>query len=429
MTAGKRRIRCIFVLAIFLFPVAALAEAGSALRQIVIEQTLDTIQVKNYSIPEIIENMHPAREEPSVDAEIKASRRLSTERAQDSPSSEVKDFIFGKDANANIAFGMQTGYIIGHSTYHISFDNPIEIGGHGESELEWPLSNWLMGIDAALNYKGREYALNAPNKASLKVIWLTSLGKDSGKIKDSDWIQNDVGYIDYNDDGVLNNSAAWASNNDGLDIYSEAVARLDKGDILDLNYTYNFFTNPTTGIGMMAGFRYQKFIFSSYSVDQVGYGPYGPAGLFDQSYTDTRGLKWLEYEVDSRIPYLGLSSELSWKDKAAFLFSFGYSDWVRIKDQDTHLYPTTDEALGMNYDMVSNGKSAGRAYLVDTSGHWQLTPAWLLSLGATFVSLDAKGTMEQHLYLNGILVGLSDPIEEKVRSRYWLVRASLKYVF
>jgi len=429
MATHKRWLEVIFALVMLFFPAATYPQVDAAIRQIIVEQTLDMMEVKVLSAPAINENLSPSQKEQYENIKRQMNPQLSSAREEGASSTGFKNFLFGKDALANIALGLQTGDIAGYTKYHISFDNPIEIGGHGESELEWPLSSTLMGIDAAFNYKGNQKsAFSVPNKASLRILWLTRLDEDAGKMKDSDWIENDVGFIDYYDDGTLNGSAFWASNNDGLDIYSKSVAKLDKGDILDLNYTYNFLTNNITGLGIMAGFRYQNFLFSAYSLDQVGYGPYGP-GPYDLTFQDTRGLKWGEYKVNSTIPYLGLSSELAWRDKISFLFNFGYSGWVTIRDQDTHLYPTTDEALGMNYDMISKGKSDGQAYLIDTKGNWRLAPAWLLSLGATFVTINTKGSMQQRQYLDGVLTGESEPIEEKVKSRYWLLSISLKYVF
>ena len=102
---------------------------------------------------------------------------------------------------------------------------------------------------------------------------------------------------------------------------------------------------------------------------------------------------------------------------------------MHIKDRDTHLYPSTDEALGINYDMVSLGHSDGDAYLINMKGAWRFHPHWFLSLGATYVNLDAKGTLTQHLILGGIEIGVTEPIDNKISSEYWLLKASLNYRF
>ncbi|MCD6485969.1 MAG: hypothetical protein J7K35_01385, partial [Syntrophobacterales bacterium] len=52
--------------------------------------------------------------------------------------------------------GLSTKYINGNSTYHISFNDAWENGGHGESELEFPYDNLMTGITLAVGSKYRE---------------------------------------------------------------------------------------------------------------------------------------------------------------------------------------------------------------------------------------------------------------------------------
>ena len=42
--------------------------------------------------------------------------------------------------------GLETRYSNGDSTYHISFDDTWENGGHGESEVEFPIANTMAGV-------------------------------------------------------------------------------------------------------------------------------------------------------------------------------------------------------------------------------------------------------------------------------------------
>ena len=48
-------------------------------------------------------------------------------------------------------FGFQAAYLKGYTDYHIRFDNPDEYGGHGESKLEFPLDNFLLGIEGCFS--------------------------------------------------------------------------------------------------------------------------------------------------------------------------------------------------------------------------------------------------------------------------------------
>jgi len=323
-------------------------------------------------------------------------------------------FAFGE--KTYLAMGLQQGRIKGETTYHIAFDNDYADGGHGESELRWPLDNNLIGIFTSVHYKRNKDEQIIHDRARLDLEWwFARVNKDAGKMRDYDWIENDVGYL----------GGGWY--HEGVDIYSETVAELDRSDIFDAAYTYNFWPMENWAIGPQFGYRYQRFKFSAYSVDQVGYGPYGP-GPFDQSYKDAAGLKWIEYKVRSHIPYVGLSSELTWKNKFSLFFKLGYSNLVRIKDQDTHLYPDEDQAHGYNTDMVSKGSCDGTAYLADFGGDWKFWPNWLLSVGATHLDIEAKGKMNQSFRVAQYIVPGGD-VGEKITSKYWLIKGAIQYSF
>lgn len=434
---------------VFLFiPLVAHAQVDPSLQQIIMEQTLDVVEAQGVAVsakrsaaPIHSENppqdglFYRAEPKPYLLNERHVRSTAPFPREEESALTKteqadlkvVKDFFFGENGSpdSNIALGLQTGYISGRSIYHISFDNPYEIGGHGESELEWPLNNSLIGLGLELNYKGRASHPTIPNQAGFRFSWFTRIDKRSGSMKDSDWIENDIGYIDYDDDGILNGSDPWAWNNDGLDIFSKSPAELEACNLIDMNYNYNFLVNDVGALGLLVGFYYQYFRFAVYSLDEVGYGPY--AGYDDITYKDTQGLKWGLYEIDCQVPYIGASGELNWQDKLSLFLSFGYSSWAMLKDQDTHLYPT---AVGGDVDMISKGKTnQAQVYLLNAKGNWRLAPRWLLSLGAAFVSIEAKKTIVQHIYFDGTEVASSDPINERVKSEYWLANLSLKYVF
>jgi len=427
-----RKAITVAVIIYFILPAILYAESDYSRRSKVIDDTLI-----------LMEQITEARAKPSAALKRKnlyaQKKQYVRKEAELYPAEEPrKEIKFAQDIRKDIrakfgerayaAFGVQAGYIRGDTTYHMSFDNPIEIGGHGESELEWPLSNSLIGINADFNYRQSKKDQDIRDRDRIAFSWFTNINKKSGEMKDSDWIENDVGLIDFSDDGLLNNSAIGAWNNPGKDIYSETNSKLDKGHIFDVNYTHNFWPLENWGIGPQVGYRYQKFSFSAYDLDQVGYGPYGP-GFFDQSYKDTRGLKWITYEAKYNIPFFGLNSELTWKNKFFLLFNFGYSGWVSVRDKDTHLYPTEDEQTGINHDMVSKGKTKGEAYLSGIKGGWRFWPNWLLSAGGSYVDIKAKGSIVQNEYYDGVLWGVSPAIGEKVTSQYWLVDASVRYDF
>jgi outer membrane protease len=422
--------------AFLLIPLAARAQVDPSLQQIIMDQTLDAVEMHGVAVKTTAPPPPPSELKPyrlserttRKTAPFPREEETALTKTQQSDLSVVKHYIFGENGNpdSNIALGVQTGYITGTSTYHISFDNPIEIGGHTESELEWPLNNALIGIGLELNYKGSVSHPTIPNRAGFRFSWFTRIDQDSGTMKDSDWIENDIGYIDYNDNGALDGSSAWASNHDGLDIFSQSPSKLEACNIIDLNYNYNFLVNDFGALGLLLGYYYQYFRFSVHSLNQVGYGPYGP-GPYDQTYQDPDNLKWGEYIIETQVPYFGASGELNWRDKLSLFLSFGYSAWAMLKDEDTHLYPTVTSP---DVDMVSNGKTnSADAYLVNVTGNWRLAPRWLLSLGGSFVSVSARKSVVEHFYVDGVEVSSTPPIDETAKSEYWLARLSLKYVF
>jgi len=429
-----RLIVIVFGTALLFFPSVGYSKTFPDTRELMISQTLTSMEARDNSSAKRFKEISAQDQERLVLEEsathlypkVPVQSKLNQSDSLKNMSNEFKS-AFGDQTYMTL--GLKSGYINGHTTFRIAFDNPYSVGGHGESELKWPLNNALAGIGTSFNYRLNKDVDDSRDRARVDFIWLTGLDENSGRMRDSDWIQNDVGYIDYYDDGSLNGSSAWATNHDGKDIYSETVSDVKDLNICDVNYIYNFWPNKNWAIGPRLGYRYQKINFYSHSLEQIGYGPYGSSGSYNQGYMDTKDRKWINYEAQYSIPYFGLSSEFNWKEKFSFLFNFGFSDWVRIEDQDTHLYPTFYETYGYTRNMVSKGHTEGQAYLSNIQGLWRLQKNWLLSLGVTWLDLDTKGYTIQRIYDAGALVSETSPIEHRVTSEYWLVDLSLRYNF
>jgi len=334
--------------------------------------------------------------------------------------------------NLSLTVGIQPGYLIGDTTYHIRFRNPLVIGGVGESELEWEFNNFLMGISTSLAYRDSDNYRSNQDRSVLDIEWFTNIDKKAGKLKDSDWIQNDVGYIDWTDDGLLNGSAAWAWNNPGKDLYGELDAYVDYASIFKVQYLYNVFMNKKISLGVLGGYRHNKFEFYGKNLSQRGYGPHRiiianwRAGVSDETLAE----KWIKYDSKHEIPYLGIGAGLSLFDTLDINLKFGYSDWVKLKDKDTHLYPDFDAANpGNDLDMVSESTCHGIAYLVDLTGKWRFLPNWTLSLGTKYEKVDTEGTLNQAQYLNGAVIAAAGNIDDSVKSEYWLIKSDLTYTF
>jgi hypothetical protein len=312
-----------------------------------------------------------------------------------------------------ITLGPEVRYVNGHSTYHIRFDNPWASGGHGESELEWPLDNWFAGINLLVGSKGGPKNPHQ-TKGQFNFRLLSRISEDAGTMKDSDWIENDAAY--------------GYPPHPGKDLYGELDAKLEEGVIFDVNYAYNFSLNKSFSIWPMLGLRYTEFKWSGWNLVQRNFGPW-----VAENYIDTNGWEWIRYEITYWIPYLGVNSEILFGKNHQFRLNlnFGYSNWVDVDDKDTHLYPKWDAANpGFNRDMISEGDCEGEAYILRIEGWWSFRHNWSLDLGGEYIDIDTEGSMQQKQYINGTLIGVSGlPIKDTVTSAYWSGIVKISYEF
>jgi len=353
---------------------------------------------------------------------------IEHEKSRRERISESVKFAFGNLAYMDIRIrGAQMG---GEARFYFEAYNPPEYGGHIESELLWPLDNLWTGAEVTIGVKAAPYL----DMARLSFVWLTKLDRSAGKMEDSDWIEKDVEYIntiyDLADDDSLNGSAVppftpWY--HPGKDIYSTSDARLDYGSFLDISYTYNVVTCDIMGLGVVGGWRRFTFKLSSWNLDQVGYGPYGP-GYMDFCYKDTLNWKWIVYEIEHRIPYLGVSADWAFS-RVRLGLQFKYSDWVEIRDKDTHLYPDEDASMGYNHDMVSKGKCTGRSWMANLNLGCNPLPNWWLWVYGEYAGVEAEGTIFQEHYVDGELVAKTDECKHRVNSYVWHVGVTLSCRF
>jgi len=278
-----------------------------------------------------------------------------------------------------ITVGPEVRYINGHSTYHISFDSSWASGGHGESELEFPLDNFMAGMHVVAG--GRHETGGTQARGRLSMSLLGVVNKDAGIMKDSDWIENDAAFGE--------------APHEGRDLYTESDARL-KGTIFDIEYAYYFRCNQSWTLGPMLGFRYHQF----------KYDIYGYRGFYWTTPVYGEG-KVLEYEVTYKIPYIGLTGEalIGYKHQFRFVWSFGYSDWTEVRDRDDHI---------LRYKL-SEGECEGESYLSNVGLDWNFLPHWILSVGAEYVDIEATGTQHQRFYA-GASAGTTYNVNDRVSS-------------
>lgn len=301
-------------------------------------------------------------------------------------------------------FGISTGYISGETTYHISFDNHILVGGHGESKLEFPLDNSLLGFNAVLSFEGKDRILNGKRirrKSKLEFKWLTNLNQKSGKMKDSDWIENDINYINWYN--LLYGTSFPTGTNEGLDIYSESDTELNM-DIFDISYTHELYYNDKLTFSPLFGYYYRNMRFTASNAYQYGYGPY--AAMFT---TTVPGLA-IEYDVLYKFFYFGFKADVFARKNFNLALRCAYSPWVNVRDKDIHV------VTGGWSDSTAKGK----AYMINLDGSLKLTQNWTANLGYEFSDFDTDGTQHQS--------GGGNP-NNSIFSSSWLANLGLNYSF
>ncbi len=291
-----------------------------------------------------------------------------------------------------VEMGPELGYTAGDSTYHISFEEPWALGGHGESELQFPIANVMAGVKVIA---GTTYGKNSrKSKGRLCFRLLKSIDKDAGIMKDSDWIENDAAF----------GKAA----HEGKDLYTESDAELE-GMLFDLIWAYHFSLGPNWALGPMLGFRYEKLQYEIY-----GYrGYYWTEPVYGQG-------RVLDYQVIYKIPFIGLSSEtlLGGNNQLFLSMGLGYSDWVEARDRDDHLLRFK----------LSEAECEGVAYLLTLNLDWRFYPRWVLGVGAEYVDIDTSGKQHQRFY-DGPSVGITYEVDDFITASHWSIIMGILYQF
>ena len=292
-----------------------------------------------------------------------------------------------------VTLGPEARYINGHSTYHISFDNPWASGGHGESELEFPLDNFMAGLHIVAGT--RYHTSEGQTKARLRMSLLRVINDYAGIMRDSDWIENDA-------------ALPGGVPHEGRDLYTESDARL-RGGIVDLNFAYFLRIDRCWTFGPMLGFRYHEFMY-----DIIGY-----RGIYWTTPVSGEG-KVLDYEVTYEIPYMGIISEGLAGNRHQFRFalSFAYSDWAEARDRDDHV---------LRYKL-SEADCQGQAYLINVDLEWNFLPQWILGIGAEYVDIETTGKQHQRFYA-GTYVGTTYEVDDRITSSYWSGIVKILYEF
>jgi outer membrane protease len=297
-----------------------------------------------------------------------------------------------QQGSSDNTFGIGIGYLNGNTLYHIS---SYDTSGSGiESELEFPLKTILFGLEGGYiskDDKGRD-------AFRINLQWFTNIDNGSGKLKDSDWLTND---LDIQAPPSPPNPPNSGYPHPGKDIYSESDISL-KANIIDIRGSYNNWISDTLSVGPLGGFLYQKFQFDASNVHQTGYGPYSPW------YTGTVPGKVLTYEVTYAVPYFGIHSELQLTRTFQAAADVAYSPWAAAEDKDDHLLRKK----------VSRGSTTGKAYLVTLFAQWDMKDNDSFLVRGQYLKIDTTGTQTQTFYdgSGAVFTGIDDKITSQQTS-------------
>lgn len=291
-----------------------------------------------------------------------------------------------------IKAGVEGRYIAAGETINtISFDNPWIFGGHGESELEFPIkNNFFTGVNLEIGTLFDGDTVNKP-AAKLSVMYLQAVGGETGVMRNSDWIENDIGY-----GATQTPSIVVPSQHAGKDIFTKSDDELVAGRIFDINWLYNFKINEQVMIGPVLGYMYQKFTH-----DVTGCSGYSWIDLFPPVAVNCVNETVIDFENEQSIPYFGVNSEVFFgdDDKSSISLSLLYSGWVSASYTDIHRYPPNTPP---DVDRHFIGNLDGDAYIARLNTDWYFSENWLFSVGGEYLEIKTNGREKQITYLNGV---------------------------
>ena len=293
--------------------------------------------------------------------------------------------------------GARLGYWSGDTLYRITF--PLDFPYvEGESELVFPVDAVVGGVEAAL-IRQRRWALRA--------LLVTNLTRDTGKMKDSDWIT--LGY-----------GRTWNTGNAREKIvYSESDTEMG-ALLLDLHGTFYVLRRAAVALGIVGGYRYQRLDFEVSNVEQ--WCPLcRTLGTSDPYAVSVEG-RVLTYEIAYDIPYGGVTVDLQASPRFALAFLGAYGR-AYTEDVDDHLLRTKR----------STAEAQGPFYLLQAVGQYAFSPRLKLHGAVSYTKVVADGTQKQVWYgatpgepPQGTVITGIDYRAESQQSSVWIV---LVYVF
>jgi len=261
--------------------------------------------------------------------------------------------------------GAEAGYLSGSTTYRISLPTAE---GLLESELDWPLDSWMLGLRASYE---------RPGHWALDVVVRTNLTEETGTLEDSDIFQG--------------TTFVFSESDSTMDAFSALV--------IDAGGRYTFHRRKGWSLGGVLGFLYEEFDLTGSNVNQ--FSPLGIPGLEGSAAGPV-----ITYSVSYSIPYAGLS--LGLQPTPAFtvdidvLAGYGFAD-----DEDDHLLRLK----------LARAEADGPAFMVRARGAYSLTRSWSLTASVDLLKADLSGEQSQIFYggpdAGSGFVGIDDDIETR----------------
>lgn len=290
--------------------------------------------------------------------------------------------------------GIKFSSLSGYTRYHISYyEGPTGI----ESELEFPLRTYLLGPEGSIVYKdkrGREYI-------RLNFEALFNVDNGSGKLKDSDWLSNDIDIALY---GIAH---------PGKDIYSESDIEL-RAFVFDTNLVYYAMRDKNFLIGPMVGYRHQSFRFIGSNVTQVGYGPYA------NDYSGFVPGEVIHYRVRYEFLYGGLRAQFL--SGPLSLILSGGAGYVYAKDRDDHILR----------DKLAEAETDGYGLFFDLGVRYFIWKEVFLNGGGQYLKFHTTGTQHQYFYASTPdcpTGGCDAYVSDRIDFEQWTLSLGIGYRF
>jgi len=314
--------------------------------------------------------------------------------------------LFGSAVGAvDVGLDFKTQKMFGHTTFRIEFTEyfpPAETYLKGESELEFPLDVFLVGVDMRIKGKIKTGELWSVNLGASR-----SVNNPSSYVKDSDWI----GLPEYK----------WREKYS----FTESDAEL-KALLIYVEGRFGLVTKPDFVLELLGGYEYQDFSFEVFGIR-------GWQGFeTDIVYFDTlQETNVGDYDVTYHILYGGVGAYLKISPRLSLEAKGSFSPRVIAKDHDDHILR----------NKTCDGDCSGRAFKLGTNLRWIIfeTPSkssWSMAFGFDYLKIDTKGTQKQYWYGDDPASPDEDDtgdrvtgIREKIKSNQITIQAQIGYEF